>query len=87
MSKSDSGDQFPGPNASNGAMADIFRFWDVVNCLYKCHFKEKWQNNPWPISADIGGIRPNSGSRQMHLGELVPKISVSARDLNPEIKI
>ena len=26
MSKSESGDHFPGPNASNGATADIFRF-------------------------------------------------------------
>ena len=50
-------------------------------------FQRKMAKQSVAISADIGGIRPNSGSRQMYLGELVPNISVSARDLNPEIKI
>ena len=58
-----------------------------VNCPYKPYFREKMAKQSVAISANIGGIRPNSGSRQMYLGELVPKISVSARDLNPEIKI
>ena len=55
--------------------------------LIQVLFQRKIAKQSVAISADIGGIRPNSGSRQMYLGELVPKISVSARDLNPEIKI
>ena len=40
MRKSEPGDHFPGPNASNGAMAGIFRLLDGMNGLYKFYFKE-----------------------------------------------
>ena len=55
--------------------------------LLQVLFQRKMAKQSVAISADIGGISPNSGSRQIYLGELVPNISVSARDLNPEIKI
>ena len=55
MSIADPGGHFPGANASKGATADMFRFWDGVTCLDKCDVGEEGQNNLWPISADMRG--------------------------------
>ena len=45
MRKSEPGDHFPGPNASNGAMADIFKFWVPFSgkkCQNHCTILNFW---------------------------------------------
>ena len=62
LRKSEPGDQLPSPNASNGTMADIFRFWDGANCLYANIISE----NPQPKVALLSnGAEPQKGAPEV----------------------